>query len=36
VTATVTYRIPTTVPLVGALIGDRTVRSEASMRVEGP
>jgi hypothetical protein len=32
----VVYRIPTDVPLVGALVGDRTVRSTATMRVEGP
>lgn len=32
----VAYRAPTDVPLVGALIGDRTVRSAATMRVEGP
>jgi hypothetical protein len=30
----VTYRIPTAVPLVGPLLGDRTVRSTATMRVE--
>lgn len=30
------YRIPTVVPLVGALVGDHTVRTSASMRVEGP
>lgn len=32
----ITYRAPTDVPLVGALVGDRTLRAEASMRVEGP
>ena len=32
----VTYRIPTAVPLVGALLGDRTVRSATTMRVEHP
>jgi Flp pilus assembly protein TadG len=34
VTVTVTYRAPTDVPLVGALIGDRTLTSSATMRVE--
>jgi hypothetical protein len=32
----VTYRVPTAVPIVGALVGDRTIRSSATMRVEGP
>lgn len=32
----VSYRIPTSVPLVGRLLGDRTVRETVSMRVEGP
>jgi Flp pilus assembly protein TadG len=32
----VAYRAPTTVPLVGALLGDRTIRSSATMRVEAP
>ena len=32
----VAYRAATTVPLIGALIGDRTVRSAATMRVEPP
>jgi hypothetical protein len=32
----VTYRAPTSVPIVGALLGDRTLRSSATMRVEGP
>jgi len=32
----VTYRAPTAVPIVGALLGDRTIRSSATMRVEGP
>ncbi len=32
----ITYRAPTEVPIVGALIGDRTLRAEATMRVEGP
>jgi Flp pilus assembly protein TadG len=35
VRATVTYRAHTQVPLVGALIGDRTIRSSTTMRVEG-
>ena len=30
----VRYRIPTAVPLVGALLGDRTVHSATTMRVE--
>lgn len=34
VTATVTYRAPTDVPLVGALIGDVTLRAGVTMRVE--
>ncbi|MFZ6003590.1 MAG: TadE/TadG family type IV pilus assembly protein [Actinomycetota bacterium] len=34
VTAEVTYRAPTTVPLVGALLGDRVLRAAATMRVE--
>ena len=32
----VTYRSPTAVPLVGAFLGDRTITSSATMRVEGP
>ncbi len=32
----VTYRAPTDVPIIGALLGDRTIRSSATMRVEGP
>jgi hypothetical protein len=36
VSATVTYRAPTIVPLVGALVGDRTLVSTATMRVETP
>ena len=32
----VAYRAPTAVPLVGALVGDRTIRSTATMRVEPP
>ena len=31
----VTYRSPTTVPLVGRFLGDRTLRSAVTMRVEG-
>jgi Flp pilus assembly protein TadG len=34
VTVTVSYRAPTAVPVVGALIGDVTVRAAATMRVE--
>jgi Flp pilus assembly protein TadG len=30
----VTYRAPTSVPIVGALLGDRRIRSSATMRVE--
>lgn len=30
------YRAPTEAPFVGALVGDRTLRAEATMRVEGP
>jgi Flp pilus assembly protein TadG len=33
-TVTVRYRSPTTVPVVGALVGDRTLTAEATMRVE--
>lgn len=33
---TVSYRAPTAVPLVGALLGERTLRASATMRVEGP
>lgn len=36
VTVVVTFRAPTHVPVVGALLGDRAVRAEATMRVEGP
>lgn len=36
VSVSVTYRAPTSVPVVGALLGDRTIRSAATMRVEGP
>jgi Flp pilus assembly protein TadG len=36
VTVRVSYRVPTNVPLVGALVGDKTVTSTARMRVEGP
>lgn len=34
VTATLTYRSPTEVPLVGALLGDITLTGRATMRVE--
>jgi Flp pilus assembly protein TadG len=33
-TVTVRYRSPTDVPLVGQLVGDRTLTAEATMRVE--
>ena len=33
-TVTVRYRASTSVPLVGALLGDRTLVAEATMRVE--
>ncbi len=33
-TVVVTYRSPTTVPIVGRLIGDVTVRGQVTMRVE--
>ena len=36
VAVTVTYRAPTAVPVVGALVGDRTLVSTATMRVETP
>jgi Flp pilus assembly protein TadG len=36
VTVTVEYRARTAVPLVGALVGDRTLSATATMRVEGP
>ncbi|HEY9556932.1 MAG TPA: TadE/TadG family type IV pilus assembly protein [Acidimicrobiales bacterium] len=36
VTVTVTYRAPTDVPLVGALLADRTISATTTMRVEGP
>ncbi len=32
----VVYRAATTVPLIGHLVGDRTIRSTATMRVETP
>jgi hypothetical protein len=32
----VAYRAPTAVPIVGALVGDRTLHATATMRVEGP
>lgn len=31
----ITYRAPTDVPIIGALLGDRAIRSAATMRVEG-
>lgn len=34
VRVTVTYRARTTVPVVGALVGDRTIRAAATMRIE--
>ena len=34
VRVTVTYRARTDVPLIGALVGDRTLRSSTTMRVE--
>ena len=34
VTVTIVYDTPTEVPLVGAMVGDRTLRSTATMRVE--
>jgi Flp pilus assembly protein TadG len=36
VTVTVQYRTHPAVPLVGALVGDRTLSARATMRVEGP
>jgi Flp pilus assembly protein TadG len=36
VTVVVTFRAPTQVPVVGAVLGDRAIRAEATMRVEGP
>ena len=35
VEAEVAYRAHLEIPLIGALIGDRTIRSRATMRVEG-
>jgi len=32
----VTYEIPTTVPIIGSLLGDPTVHSTTTMRVEHP
>jgi Flp pilus assembly protein TadG len=32
----VTYRSPTSIPVVGAFLGDRTLRATVTMRVEGP
>lgn len=34
VTATVTYRAPTEVPLVGALLGDRSLQASVTMALE--
>jgi len=34
VTATLTYRSPTEVPVVGRLVGDARLRASATMRVE--
>ena len=34
VAVTIVYTTPTAVPLVGVLVGDRTLRSTATMRVE--
>ncbi len=36
VRVTVTYRAPISVPLMGRLIDERTLRADATMRVEGP
>jgi Flp pilus assembly protein TadG len=36
VRVTVTYRAGTEVPLIGGFLGDHTLRSTTSMRVEGP
>ncbi len=36
VRVTVTYRAPTDVPLIGSLLGEPTMRSSTTMRVEGP
>lgn len=36
VSVTITYRAATSVPIVGAWLGDRTLRATATMRVEGP
>lgn len=30
-----TYRAPTSLPIIGAMLGDRAIRSSATMRVEG-
>lgn len=35
VSVTVTYRAATSVPIVGAWLGDRSLRSTATMRIEG-
>lgn len=31
----VAYRAPTNVPIIGPMLGDRAIRSSATMRVEG-
>jgi Flp pilus assembly protein TadG len=36
VTVTVTYRSATTVPIIGALVGDITMRESTTMRRESP
>lgn len=36
VRVTVSYRAPRSVPLIGGLVGERTLRASATMRVEGP
>lgn len=36
VQVTVSYRARTAVPLIGRLVGERTLRASATMRVEGP
>ena len=35
VQVTVSYRAPTSVPIVGRLLGDRTLQATVTMRVEG-
>jgi len=36
VRVTLAYRVPLRVPLVGSLLGDRTVHASATMRIEDP